>query len=724
MDIEKEDNDFFDEIEEDVFGGELKKKSKTKWFIIGVCLVLIVALFVYVRFFLIQGRFLNAIKGLSAAKLGSPSKEGDKLPVVEHPGGLPVNEAMDDQNKDMKSLQVNSTTTMPEEVNVSNPDPNLPVWNLGPLYSSISDQNIKTDLANIVAGSDSVAKMIDTIDFASAEALIGAIKKVESTAALVSKLMAFSTLLRSVNASDPQTLKLHSQVMNVVASFSSTSAVFENRLARHLKDHDIENLIAANPALKEYKYYISGILRRKSYMLSDETEKYIAMSEASRSIWSSLFDKTLSGMTFDVDQQKGITVSQILSLASHPDRNTRLKASAVFSQGLGQNSEVVVSIYNAIVRNYITDSLFRGFKSPISARNLSNDVEDSVVGVLIETVKQNYSRTSHRYYAIKSKLLGLEKMHYSDRLAPMPFASQKQYSWDEAKEIILSSFAKISPDFSKMAQDFFDSERVHAVVKKDKESGAFCLSPYVAKPFVLMNYMGRQEDVSTLAHELGHGIHGMLSMKQSYLNSSPPLTLAETASLFGEKLVAKLFSERAKDMFEKASLLAINIEKMLNSVNRQIAFVDFETRVFDQSREGDLTKDEISKIWMDVQKESLGEAFSFDDNYQNYWMYVSHFFHYPFYVYSYAFADLLVNSLFKIYEEKRIPDFETKYIQLLSMGGSDNYKKLLEAFGVNPSDPEFWQKGMDSLIEMIDEFEKLTSSEEFNNALQALKKTM
>ena len=371
-----------------------------------------------------------------------------------------------------------------------------------------------------------------------------------------------------------------------------------------------------------------------------------------------------------------------------------------------ENSKILAYITNILAKDKDISDKWRGFAKPISSRNLSNYIEDEVVDSLIQTVKKNYPAISHRYYRIKAKTLGKKKLHYSDRNAPVSLAENKLIAWDEAKEIVASAYNSFSPKLAKLGQKFFDNDWIDVGVKDGKDSGAFA-HPTVPSvhPYLMLNYQGKVRDVMTLAHELGHGVHQVLSGSQGVLMAGTPLTLAETASVFGEQLTFQEILRREKNPINKKLIIASKVEDMINTVVRQIAFLDFEKKVHDERKKGEISIEKLNQFWMEVQKESLGDVFNFDDEYKYYWSYIPHFIHSPFYVYSYAFGDCLVNSLYGVYKSG-LKGFEDKYFKMLEAGGTLHHKDLLAPFGLDSSKADFWQKGLDVIISYIDELEK------------------
>jgi oligoendopeptidase F len=375
---------------------------------------------------------------------------------------------------------------------------------------------------------------------------------------------------------------------------------------------------------------------------------------------------------------------------------------------LGENLKTITFIFNTIIKDKQIEDEYRGFKKPIDARNLANFIETNVVQNLVKSVRENYSELSHKYYKLKAGIFGVEKLKYWDRNAPLPFLDEKTFTFEEAKKITLESYAEFSPKMAEIGEKFFINNWIDADVYDGKDSGAFSHSTVpCANPFIMLNFLGKTRDVATMAHELGHGVHQFLARKQGALMSGTPLTLAETASVFGEMLVFQKLLKSATSREEKLAILGGKIEDMLNTVVRQIAFCEFEITLHDMRKNGELSSDAICEAWLEVQTKSLGDGIEFEEGYRSFWGYISHFFHAPFYVYAYAFGDCLVNSLYSLYKSGKVANFEEKYIQMLEKGGGEHHSELLKPFGISLTESEFWQGGLDVLKSYITEFEKL-----------------
>ena len=445
----------------------------------------------------------------------------------------------------------------------------------------------------------------------------------------------------------------------------------------------------------------------KPHQLSDELEKFLHdQSVVGSAAWNRLFDETVAGLTFKINGEK-LPLEAATNKLSDKNRKTREKAAREIARVLEKNTSLFARVHNTLAKEKEIEDRWRNMPTPQAARHLSNHVEAEVVEALRDAVVNSYPRLSHRYYALKAKWLGLEKMQVWDRNAPLPIDDDTLIDWATAKDTVLSAYSEFASEMADIAQPFFNDGWIDAAVKPGKAPGAFA-HPTVTTvhPYLMLNYLGKPRDVMTLAHELGHGVHQVLAANQGELLSSTPLTLAETASVFGEMLTFRKLLAAAETKGARKILLAGKVEDMINTVVRQIAFYDFECKIHAARADGELTPDQINKIWMSVQAESLGPIFEFMDGYETFWAYIPHFVHSPFYVYAYAFGDGLVNALYAVYEEGD-PDFQTKYFDMLRAGGSKHHKELLSPFGLDASDPAFWDKGLNMISGMIDELESM-----------------
>ena len=595
-----------------------------------------------------------------------------------------------------------------EEISNFN-DSNLPTWDLKDLYSSIDDKNIDIDINNLTKKIDNFNKTyINKVKNLSATELFKALIEYEGINESLAKLESFAYLKYAENLSIENNVIFYQKITETITNLYSKLIFFDLEI-NNMSDKEINSKLEDNSNLKKYYgKYIENIRMYKNHQLSLELEKLMNdKSSTSREAWSRLFDQTIDNMTFNF-KGKTLNESQITDIINNnKDSDIRKEAGKVFGDKLGENIKLLSFITNILAKDKAINDEWRKYETPISARNLSNMIEDDVVENLYNSVQNNYKNISHRYYKIKAEILGLEKLHYTDRNAPLPFDDTKIYTWEEAKNIVLNAYRDFSPEMADIGQKFFDNNWIDVPTRSGKRGGAFA-HPTIptVHPYILLNFQGTTRDVMTLAHELGHGIHMYLSKDQGYFMSNTPLTLAETASVFGEQLTFRYLLKNEQDKDKRIAIIANKIEDMINTVVRQIAFLEFEKTVHEERKNGELTVERLNEIWLNVQRKSLGDVFIFDDEYKYYWSYIPHFIHSPFYVYSYAFGDCLVNSLYMSYM-KDSSDFADKYVNLLKSGGSKDYKELLKPFNLNPKNPDFWQNGMNLIIELIDELEIL-----------------
>ena len=582
----------------------------------------------------------------------------------------------------------------------------LPVWNLKDLYESPKAKNLNNDLNQLRKITKKFEKKYTyKITKLSPSQLLKAIIELENIDIKIDKIMSYAHLLVAEDGNNEKNKIFYQQMQEQITNIASSIVFFSLEL-NEVSNAKL-NKIYADKKLEPYKNWIKNIRKFKPYQLDVKTEKLLQeKSITSRSAWVRLFDDTIASLKFPF-KGKNLSSAEIFNFLSDKKESNRKKSAEVVSGVLKDNISLFTSITNNLAKDKSINDKWRGLPNPVSSRNLSNVVEDEVVEALTETIKENYPKIAHRYYKIKAKWFKKKSLMYWDRNAPLPFQSQSIYSWKDARQIVSDAYSNFDQRAGNIVNKFFDNSWIHAPVIAGKSPGAFAASTVPSvHPFILVNYQGKARDIATLAHELGHGIHQYLAgKKQTYFNSSTPLTLAETASVFGEMLTFKSLLSITKKENERKGLLANKVEDMLNTVVRQIAFFEFEKRIHDQRKIKELSVNEICKIWIDVQKQSLGPSIKFNDDYKYFWSYIPHFIHSPFYVYAYAFGDCLVNSLFNVYESK-LPKFEDKYITLLESGGSNTYDKLLKPFGLNPKKKDFWQKGVNVIESLIDQLEE------------------
>jgi oligoendopeptidase F len=583
----------------------------------------------------------------------------------------------------------------------------LPEWDLTDLYPAPDAPELARDLDWLGAECRAFAAdhegRLAGLDSAG---LLAAIRRYERIQAVSGRIGSYAGLRYYQVTTDPQRAKFFGDMQTALTD-ATTPLVFFTLELNRLDDAALDATVAGLPELLRYKPVLDRIRKMKPYQLSDELEKFLHdQSVVGAAAWNRLFDETMAGLSFEVAGET-LSLEATLDLLSDKDRARRQAGAEALAAVFKDNLPLFARITNTLAKEKEIEDRWRKLPSPQAGRHLANDVEPEVVQALRDAVVAAYPRLSHRYYALKAKWLGLDKLEVWDRNAPLPKDDDRKIPWTEARATVLDAYAGFDPRMAELAEPFFDKGWIDAPVKPGKAPGAFA-HPTVPEvhPYVLLNYLGKQRDVMTLAHELGHGVHQRLAAAQGELLASTPLTLAETASVFGEMLTFRKLLDAAPDPAARKILLASKVEDMINTVVRQIAFYDFESKLHAARRAGELTPDDINAIWMSVQAESLGPAFAFMPGYEAFWSYIPHFIHSPFYVYAYAFGDGLVNALYAVYQEGD-PAFAEKYFEMLKAGGSKHHKELLAPFGLDASDPAFWDKGLALIAAMIDELEAM-----------------
>jgi len=585
------------------------------------------------------------------------------------------------------------------------PNNNLPEWDLTDIYPAPDSAEIESDFQRAVKLSKDFAKRYQgNLADINGKELGQAIGDFEVITEILHKVMSYAQLLYSANVSDGECGRFYQTTQERITDISGETLFFQLELNR--LDDDVLNKQLESKDATHYAPWIRNVRAFRDYQLSDELEKLLhEKSVSGRSAWIRLFDETEASLTFLLDG-KELGISDILNQLSDTDKKQRKKAAKVLGEVLSKNIKLFSLITNTMAKDKATEDAWRSYSRPISERNLSNQVEDNVVDALVSSVKNAYPDLSHRYYRLKSQWFGVEALDYWDRNAPLPNDNDHNYSWDEARKTVLNAYGGFDSKMAEVAEQFFENNWIDARLRKGKSSGAFSHSTVPSvHPYILMNYQGKARDVMTLAHELGHGIHQVMSAPQGTLMSDTPLTTAETASVFGEMLTFRSLLDGEDNAVRRRILLAGKVEDMLNTVVRQIAFHTFETSVHDERSSGELSSERLCDIWMEVQRESLGDSVRFDDDYRSYWAYISHFIHMPFYVYAYAFGDCLVNSLYDVFQGGH-KGFQQKYKDMLRSGGTRRHNELLAPFGLDASDPEFWDRGLGLVSSFVDELEQ------------------
>ena len=584
---------------------------------------------------------------------------------------------------------------------------NLPDWDLSDLYAGEDAPELDRDWAWLEKACAEFASDYEgKLAGLNAAGLLECVLRYERIDSVGGRIMSFAGLRYYQNTTDADLAKFMADAQDRITTYT-TPLVFFSLEVNRIEDDILAAHFEANSDLARYKPIFDRMRAMKPYQLSDELEKFLHdQSTVGSAAWNRLFDETVAGLEFEVDGET-MGIEATLNLLSEQDRDKREAGARAVAEVFGENLKIFARVHNTLAKEKEITDRWRGLPTPQASRHLANHVEPEVVEALRNAVVDAYPKLSHRYYALKAKWLGLDKLQVWDRNAPLPQADDRLVNWDEARKTVLDAYADFDPEMAKLDEPFFEKGWIDAGVKPGKAPGAFA-HPTVADvhPYVMLNYLGKPRDVMTLAHELGHGVHQVLAAGQGELLSSTPLTLAETASVFGEMLTFRKLLDAAETKEEKRTMLAGKVEDMINTVVRQIAFYDFECKLHDARRKGELTPDDINALWMSVQAESLGPVFEFMDGYETFWAYIPHFVHSPFYVYAYAFGDGLVNALYAVYAEGD-PDFQTKYFEMLKAGGSMHHSELLAPFGLDASDPKFWDKGLSMISGFIDELEAM-----------------
>jgi oligoendopeptidase F len=587
----------------------------------------------------------------------------------------------------------------------------LPQWDLGDLYQSRESAAFLADCASVTSGARAFedkwkGRLAAEAAKPQGGGLASVVAEYERLDETIGRIMSYAGLSYYADTSNQLLAKFFGDSQEKMTEVSSHLLFFTLELNK-IDNPVINQAMDDNPALAHYRPWIEDLRKDKPHQLDDRIEQlFLEKSVTGRAAWNRLFDETMTALRFNVEGEE-LAIEAALNLLQDADAGRRKAASQALAKTFGENLRLFALITNTLAKDKEISDRWRSFDDIADSRHLANRIERAVVDALSDAVKAAYPRLSHRYYALKAKWLGMEQLNTWDRNAPLPEAPKAEIAWDGAKEIVLSAYDGFSPRMAGIARQFFDKGWIDASLRPGKSPGAFA-HPAVPSvhPYVLINYMGKPRDVMTLAHELGHGVHQVLAGGQGQLMSQTPLTLAETASVFGEMLTFRSLIAKSADRAGRKAMLAQKVEDMINTVVRQIAFYQFERKLHDARRESELTADEIGALWLSVQAESLGPKIRIGEGYETFWTYIPHFIHSPFYVYAYAFGDCLVNSLYAVYQQS--PDgFQEKYFAMLEAGGAKHHSELLAPFGLDASDPSFWAKGLSVIEGMIDELEIL-----------------
>ena len=581
----------------------------------------------------------------------------------------------------------------------------LPEWDLADLYSAPDGADLQADFVAAEKRCTAFESFRGKIADLDSAAFGAAIAEYEAVSEIMGKIGSYAQLYQSGDVSSPERGRFYQDTVERLTVLGGQLLFFTLEINR-LEDAALAEKMK-HPTAAHYAPWVRDLRVMRAHELSDDLERlFLDKSTTGRTAWVRLFDETLASLRCTVGEEE-LTLTATLNRLSDPLPERRKTAAKAIGAALGGNISLFTLITNVLAKDKAVEDEWRHFARPVSSRNLANLVEDEVVDALVSAAKGAFADTAHRYYKLKAKWLGKDRLEYWDRNAPLPTAEHRDIPWAEAHATVRGAYAGFSPRLAEIVDDFFAKSWIDAPARAGKASGAFSHSTVPSvHPYILLNYLGSPRDVQTLAHELGHGVHQVLAAPQGTLISGTPLTLAETASVFGEMLTFQALLAKETRPAERRALLAGKVEDMLNTVVRQIAFHDFERQVHDARKSGELSQEQLCDIWISVQKESLGPAFHFDDEYKYYWTYISHFLHVPFYVYAYAFGDCLVNALYNVYATKAVPGFEAKYLDMLSAGGKLRHKELLAPFGLDATDPGFWRRGMKTIEGFIDELEK------------------
>jgi len=583
----------------------------------------------------------------------------------------------------------------------------LPEWDLSDLYKAPEAPELARDLDwHQKACAEFAAEFEGQLAGLNAEQLLECVLRRERIEMVEGRIMSFAGLRHHQLTTDPNRAKFLSDCQNRI-NLSSASLVFFPLEINRIEEDALDALFNSNAALARYRPVFDRLRATRPHQLSDELEQFLHdRLVVGSSAWIRLFDETIAGLKFSVDGET-FNLEGALNFLTDHDRDRREIAARELARVFGDHVKLFARVHNTLAKEKEVEDRWRRMPDPQTERHLMNHVEPEVVEALRDAVVSSYPMLSHRYYELKRKWMGLDALQIWDRNAPLPIEREKTVPWEQARDTVLRAYRDFDPRIAAVAEQFFRKDWIDAGVKPGKAPGAFA-HPTVTDvhPYIMLNYLGKPRDVMTLAHELGHGVHQILAAAQGEFLASTPLTLAETASVFGEMLTFHRLLDGASTDSERKILLAGKVEDMINTVVRQIAFYDFECRLHEARREGELTPEDINALWMAVQADSLGPAFEFMEGYETFWTYVSHFIHVPFYVYAYAFGDGLVNALYAVYREGG-PGFQQMYFEMLQAGGSRHHGELLAPFGLDASDPTFWNKGLSMISGFIDELEAM-----------------
>lgn len=583
----------------------------------------------------------------------------------------------------------------------------MPAWDLSDLYSGMNDPQIQKDMETYRKSAAKFAKTYKgRLKSLSAAEFLKAIKDIEKRSLIAGRLGGFAYLNMVTQMKNGKAVAFYQSIEEKMTDYAKPTIFFSLEFNK-LPEAKIKDWLK-DKKVAEYKYWIKRLRKFKDYELSEKEEELLfEKSLTSGEAWVRLYEESSSRLEFMVDGKK-YNDAELSKLLLDKDADLRHRAGKEMNRVYLANSHLFTFIYNMVMKDQAIEDEKRGFKTPVSARNMSEDVSDESVEVLAQTVKKHYKDISHRFYKLKAKWLGVKKISYWDRNAPLPFSADIHYTWDEAVKTVLNAYKEFSPKLYDIAKDFFDNNWVDVPPRDGKRSGAFCSSPVkTLHPYLMLNFAGKQNDVLTLAHELGHGCHHQLRIKNGALNEHSRMTSEEVASVFGEMIVFQSMLKNLKDDKAKLCLIASKVGDMINTAIRQIAFHFFETRAHAERKNGELSEERLSQIWVEEMRDSLGDYVVVDEDSAHIWSMVGHFFFLPFYVYAYSYADCFVNSLYKVSQNGKVDNFADKYLDMLSKTALEDYDKILKPFGLNPNGAEFWEYGLSLISSYIDQLEEL-----------------
>ncbi|MFC1523241.1 M3 family oligoendopeptidase [Thermodesulfobacteriota bacterium] len=580
------------------------------------------------------------------------------------------------------------------------------LWNLADLYQGTDDQAITQDIQfceeEAAAINASFSTKVASLDQQELSSLVTRLEHLET---VLGRIATFAFLNFTTRIKDSEAGAFLQKTREVISRIGKETVFFELEWSK--VDADQATQLVSTDILKHYSHYLESLRRYADHHLSKiEETLLLERAPVGRSSWTNLFDKVIGHIAFG---EKKRTEEEVLSELYSPDRTTRQQAAAELTAGLSDQLHILTHIFNTLLADKMIDDRLRSYPSWVSSMNLYNELPDDTVDVLVECVTKRYD-IPQRYYRIKRELLGLDELMDFDRYAPLPHLNGSPEDatdnglipWGECQRTVLNAFGAFSPQMADIAQYFFDKQWIHAPILEGKRGGAFahpCIP--AVHPYIMVNYTGNLRDVSTVAHELGHGIHQYLAADLGYYNSNTPLVLAETASVFGELLVFHAQLATIADPQKKKAYICQKLESIFATVFRQVTMNRFEHFIHNNRRKGkELSTEDISKSWIDTQRNMFGDSVLLTDDYAIWWSYIPHFLSTPGYVYSYAFGELLVLALYKIYQEEK-EAFVPKYIELLRAGGSRSPASLVEPFGISLDDPDFWMGGLDIINDLL-----------------------